>query len=102
MAALRANTMHARMPTSSSQAKPWGLPCQARTAPISANGKAKSVWLKRIISRIRRTFCHIAVPFAPAIAQHDDRKREPRLTDFRRLTQRLQDAGLDEIGDGEC
>src|SRR5262245_43371822 len=71
MAALRAKTMHSRMPTNSIQNEPATLAafasgiaryflCHARAALNNANGRANSVWLNRIISRMRRTFCMAA------------------------------------------
>ncbi len=56
MAALRAVAMQTRIPSRSSQRKGAGgvlrrLAAQAIAAASSANGSAKSVWLKRIISR---------------------------------------------------
>ena len=66
MPALRANTMQRRMPSNSSQEKPSGLVYQARAALSSANGRAKSVWLKRIISRMSRTRCNTATALLTA------------------------------------
>src|SRR5262245_52643989 len=60
IAVLRANTMHMRMP-SKSRPNSWyengssrHLSRQANAALVSANGKAKTVWLKRINSNRRR------------------------------------------------
>jgi uncharacterized protein YcbX len=53
MAALRANTMHNKMPSRSSQENSF-LSAQARAALRRANGKANRVWLKRIISNSDR------------------------------------------------
>lgn len=49
MAALRAVTMHARMPSRFTQENPCRP--QASVAAERANGSAKSVWLKRIRPR---------------------------------------------------
>jgi hypothetical protein len=58
IAALRAKTMHSRMPSRCSQLKRGGEgsgdeegDVHAITAANIANGSAKIVWLKRIISR---------------------------------------------------
>ena len=58
MAALRANTMHNKMPSSgrAPNAVPPSRP-QARIAANSANGRANTVWLKRISSSSRRPNC---------------------------------------------
>src|SRR5262245_51007893 len=61
MAVLRASTMHARISPSSNHENPSGFECHASTAPIKAKGSANSVWLNRIISSSRRTFCHIGL-----------------------------------------
>ena len=60
IAALRAKTMHTRMPSKSSQRNATGgvlraFAAHAITAANSANGNANSVWLKRIISSNWRT-----------------------------------------------
>lgn len=59
IAALRAVAMQTKMPSRSSQRNGWGgsarrLADHAMAAAKSANGKAKSVWLKRMSSS-RRT-----------------------------------------------
>jgi hypothetical protein len=59
IAVLRPNTIPNRTPANSSHEKPWALVCQASAALRSANGKANNVWLKRIISSIRRMLCSI-------------------------------------------
>ena len=59
IAALRANTMHSRMPSRSSQRNGTGgtaraLADHAIAAESNANGNANRVWLKRMSSRKRR------------------------------------------------
>ena len=56
IAALRAKTMHTRMPASSNHEN-CPLDRHARAALKRANGSANSVWLKRIISSSVRRRC---------------------------------------------
>ena len=65
MAALRANTMHTRMPANCRQNSGIGeslraLTDQAMAAESNAKGSANSVWLKRIISSSCRNLSNMS------------------------------------------
>ena len=74
IAALRAVTMHTRIPRRSRGLNAFSgtavaFSCHAITAANSANGSAKTVWLKRIISRKRRSIVRIPLRNRPGTAR---------------------------------